>query len=144
MWSALGLLALAVRVAAAGADLRRWEDGSDLESFISVRRLSTLLQSTWLTQVVQRPDIKAPRMMVSKHRPDLISDGYWFATPYSHFDGQSRSRRNEFKPCQTGAHIYDGDGVCFAYPKVFGIPTDRVEPSLEWCVLGREPKHLRI
>lgn len=48
---------------------------------------------------------------MAKHHPEAISPGYWFVTPYSHFDDQPRTSRREHIPCQTGAHIYDGDGV---------------------------------
>ncbi|KXL45997.1 hypothetical protein M433DRAFT_154042 [Acidomyces richmondensis BFW] len=63
-----------------------------------------------LEQFVTRPEIRAPRYMVAKHHPEAISPGYWFVTPYSHFDDQPRTSRREHIPCQTGAHIYDGDG----------------------------------
>ncbi|EME83218.1 uncharacterized protein MYCFIDRAFT_137029 [Pseudocercospora fijiensis CIRAD86] len=70
-----------------------FEDGSDLESFVT------------------RPELRAPRYIVSRHHPkDRIAEGYWFVAHYpSLFDAQP-SWRKEHVPCQTGPHIYDNDG----------------------------------
>lgn len=51
-------------------------------------------------------------MLVLNHRPELIEPGHLFLTPYSHVADQAKTERREFYPCQTGAHIYDQNGVC--------------------------------
>lgn len=48
--------------------------------------------------------------MVAKHHPEAITAGYWFVSPYSNFEDEPKTERREHTPCQTGAHIYDGDG----------------------------------
>jgi len=74
-------------------DPEGWEDGSDLEHFVT------------------RPDLTAPRYVVAKHHPDAITDGYWFVAPYSSlYDQPSFNGRREHVTGQTGPHIYDGDG----------------------------------
>lgn len=74
-------------------DPKEYPDGSDLEHFIT------------------RPELKAPRMNVTKHHPDAITEGYMFFAPYSELEAQFRTTRREHIPCQNGAHIYDGNGV---------------------------------
>ncbi|KAF7188537.1 hypothetical protein HII31_10199 [Pseudocercospora fuligena] len=70
-----------------------FEDGSDLESFVT------------------RPELRAPRYIVSKHHPaDHISAGYWFVAHYPSLFDAEPSFRKEHVPCQTGPHIYDNDG----------------------------------
>lgn len=63
-----------------------------------------------LTRYVTRPDIKAPLFVVHKLEPNRIAPGYWFVAPYAHIE-QEPHARNYYQPCQTGPHIYNGDGV---------------------------------
>ncbi len=63
----------------------------------------------WLTYISKRPDIRAPRWNITKHRPDAINHGYYFVSPYTYW--QSIPDRLEYQPYQVGPHIYDGDGV---------------------------------
>ena len=49
--------------------------------------------------------------MISKINPEAISPGYWFVAPYFLRDGHHVLTSGEHVPCETGAHIYDGDGV---------------------------------
>ncbi len=58
----------------------------------------------------QRPEMIAPRLMMSKHHAESITPGYWFVTPYYVTNQRQREKTTEYIPCQTGAHIYDGDG----------------------------------
>ena len=62
-----------------------------------------------LTRYVTRPDIKAPLFQVHKHEPSKITPGYWFVAPYAYIEQESHAR-NYYQPCQTGPHIYDGNG----------------------------------
>ncbi|KAJ9495420.1 hypothetical protein H2202_009207 [Exophiala xenobiotica] len=61
-----------------------------------------------LFKFVTRPDIRAPRWNMTKHRPDAINPGYYFVSPYTYW--QSIPDRLEYQPYQVGPHIYDGDG----------------------------------
>ncbi|KAK5124826.1 hypothetical protein LTR85_001539 [Meristemomyces frigidus] len=95
--SLTGLTAIACWVAQtltrSVGDPQGWEDGSDLEHFVT------------------RPDLTAPRYMVAKHHPEAIGDGYWFVAPYSSlYDQPGFNGRREHVTGQTGPHIYDGDG----------------------------------
>jgi hypothetical protein len=89
----LWLSPLAVLCVLAIQNPEHFEDGSDLVNFVS------------------RPDIKAPRMLVQKHKPDGIAPGYWFLTPYAYFYTQHKAWHREYIGCQTGATIYDDNGV---------------------------------
>lgn len=87
------LTALSIARAVLARDPPGFEDGSDLESFVT------------------RPELRAPRYVVSKHHPvDQITDGYWFVAHYPSLFDQEPSFRKEHVPCQTGPHIYDNDG----------------------------------
>jgi hypothetical protein len=86
-------------------------EGSDLFSFVTVR-LST--SSPGLNaDDFQRPDLRAPKWNITKHKPELICPGYWFVTPY--IDWWGAPARLEYTPYQVGPHIYDGDGVSMSY-----------------------------
>ena len=50
-------------------------------------------------------------MIVAKHHPEAIAPGYWFVTPYYVTNQRQRPNTKEYVPCQTGAHIYDGNGT---------------------------------
>ncbi|KAK5166710.1 uncharacterized protein LTR77_008254 [Saxophila tyrrhenica] len=99
MWSSLWLFPLGLRGVLAGlsdlvgGDPEGFEDGHDLHHFVT------------------RPELQAPRYIVAKHHPEAISPGYWFVTPYSSIAAMHKTPRRDHIPCQTGAHIYDGDGV---------------------------------
>lgn len=58
----------------------------------------------------QRPDIKAPLFTVDTFDAHSVVPGYWFVAPYAMISQQSQAR-NYYQPCQTGPHIYDGNGV---------------------------------
>ena len=50
-------------------------------------------------------------MIVAKHHPESITPGYWFVTPYYVTNQRQRPITKEYVPCQTGAHIFDGNGT---------------------------------
>src|SRR5579859_4837877 len=57
----------------------------------------------------QRPDIRAPKYQFTYHDQDAVTPGYIFVGPYPY--SGTPAWRPEFRPCQTGPHIYDMDGV---------------------------------
>ncbi|EXJ87521.1 hypothetical protein A1O3_04481 [Capronia epimyces CBS 606.96] len=75
---------------------------------VRAKKNDDLSQGNDLFSFVTRPDIRAPRFNVTKHRPKLIHPGYWFTGPYTTWD--TAPERMEYQPFQVGPHIYDGDG----------------------------------
>lgn len=61
-----------------------------------------------LTSFVSRPELKAPVLQVTKHLPDLVSDGYIFMAPYVTVDSEPFTKF--YQPCQVGPHIWTLDG----------------------------------
>ncbi|EME43321.1 hypothetical protein DOTSEDRAFT_63571 [Dothistroma septosporum NZE10] len=89
----LGLAAIPAQVSGRARDPAGFEDGHDLQQYVS------------------RPDLAAPRYQVTKHQPDTIAPGYWIVAPYAGLVNHAPfNGRREHTAYQVGAHIYDGDG----------------------------------
>ena len=58
---------------------------------------------------MQRPEIKAPILDVTKYDPENVSPGYFFVAPFAKVY-QENPAVGYWQPCQTGPHIYDSDG----------------------------------
>lgn len=65
-------------------------DGSDLQTFVT------------------RPDLRPPKLIVQVYEPHLLSQGYWFVSPYKLL--KEREASTVYQPLQTGPHIYDEHG----------------------------------
>ncbi|KAF2481514.1 ASST-domain-containing protein [Neohortaea acidophila] len=74
----------------AAFDLAMGDDG-DLESFVT------------------RPELKAPKFRVTMYEPDEVDRGYWFVGPYGDIYQKDHAAKY-YQACQTGPHIFDGDG----------------------------------
>lgn len=60
----------------------------------------------------QLPDARAVKFDIETLDRDRTAPGYWFVSPYLHIDPDGQS--SLYEQYQTGPHIYDEDGVCFA------------------------------
>ena len=107
------LLLTCVNKVRAALDLG-FHDDSDLSHFVTVRYIigySHTEKLNLIPSLTQRPEIKAPLFNVTIHNLSGVSPGYWFVAPYANILQDSQAR-NYYQACQTGPHIYDGQGVC--------------------------------
>lgn len=94
--------------------------------------------------LVQRPDLRAPRLNVTKYFPDEITPGYIFTAPYVQIV-QEVFPANYLQPCQTGPAIYDGDGVSEESLQIQKKElTCGLGTHLERRMSGEKPSHLRL
>ncbi|KAL3477861.1 ASST-domain-containing protein [Aspergillus californicus] len=67
------------------------EDDNDLMSFVTL------------------PNVRALKFDIAYHDREAVAPGYWFVAPYGVIDPEVPTK--QWKPCQVGPYIYDGDGM---------------------------------
>jgi hypothetical protein len=70
--------------------------------------MTSYMESVDLTSFVTRPELRVPRLILTKHRPKLIAPGYIFMAPYIRAEDDAYSKY--YQPCQIGPAIYDLEG----------------------------------
>ena len=74
---------------------------------------STVAKTVWmsdndLTSFVTRPELKVPILQVTKHLPELVTDGYIFMATYVRVDSEPFTKF--YQPCQVGPIIWNLEG----------------------------------
>jgi hypothetical protein len=65
---------------------------------------------------LQRPDLRAPLLKITRYNADTPMPGYLFMAPYALLHAASLAK--EYVPFQAGPHIYDNRGVSSVFKLV--------------------------